>query len=75
VTESVFPFPGGKSYLAPWIIEHFPEHKCYVEVFGGSGAVLVNKPESHTEVYNDLDGDLFSSSRYYGREKRSSSSG
>jgi len=29
-----------------------------VEVFGGSGAVLVNKPESHTEVYNDLDGDL-----------------
>lgn len=58
MTKSVFPFPGGKSYLAPWIIEHFPEHKCYVEVFGGSGAVLVNKPESHTEVYNDLDGDL-----------------
>ncbi|ELZ84487.1 D12 class N6 adenine-specific DNA methyltransferase [Haloferax larsenii JCM 13917] len=58
MTESVFPFPGGKSYLAPWIIEHFPAHKCYVEVFGGSGAVLVNKPESHTEVYNDLDGDL-----------------
>lgn len=44
--------------MAPWIIEHFPEHKCYVEVFGGSGAVLVTKPESHTEVYNDLDGDL-----------------
>jgi len=58
VTKSVFPYPGGKSYLAPWIIEHFPEHKCYVEVFGGSGAVLVNKDESHTEVYNDIDGDL-----------------
>ena len=58
MTKSVFPYPGGKSYLAPWIIEHFPEHKCYVEVFGGSGAVLVNKDESHTEVYNDIDGDL-----------------
>ncbi|MDS0300902.1 DNA adenine methylase [Halogeometricum sp. S1BR25-6] len=58
MTESVFPFPGGKAYLAPWIIEHFPPHSCYVEVFGGSGAVLVTKESSHTEVYNDQDGDL-----------------
>lgn len=58
MTESVFPFPGGKALLAPWIIEHFPPHKCFVEVFGGSGAVLVSKEPSHTEVYNDQDGDL-----------------
>jgi DNA adenine methylase len=58
MTESVFPFPGGKSLLAPWIIEHFPPHKCYVEVFGGSAAVLLTKDPSHTEVYNDVDGDL-----------------
>lgn len=58
MTDSVFPFPGGKSYLAPWIIKHFPPHKCYVEVFGGSAAVLVNKKKSHTEVYNDKDGDI-----------------
>lgn len=56
--RSVFPYPGGKSYLAPWIIDHFPQHKCYVEVFGGAGAVLLNKEPSHTEVYNDRDGDL-----------------
>ncbi|WP_435182997.1 DNA adenine methylase [Halobellus sp. EA9] len=56
--ESVFPYPGGKAYLAPWIIEHFPPHKCYVEVFGGGAAVLLTKEPSHTEVYNDLDGDL-----------------
>lgn len=56
--ESVFPFPGGKSYLAPWIIDHMPDHKCYVEVFGGSAAVLLTKAESHTEIYNDQDGDL-----------------
>lgn len=58
MTKSVFPYPGGKAYLAPWIIEHFPAHECYVEVFGGSAAVLVTKEESHTEVYNDRDGDL-----------------
>ena len=58
MTESIFPYPGGKAYLAPWIIEHFPPHQCYVEVFGGSAAVLVTKEESHTEVYNDQDGDL-----------------
>lgn len=58
VTTSVFPYPGGKSYLAPWIIDHIPPHRCYVEVFGGSAAVLVTKDESHIEVYNDRDGDL-----------------
>lgn len=56
--KSVFPYPGGKTYLASWLISHFPEHKCYVEVFGGGASVLVNKDESHTEVYNDRDGDL-----------------
>lgn len=58
MVESVFPYPGGKALLGSWIIEHFPQHKCYVEVFGGSAAVLVQKDKSHTEVYNDRDGDL-----------------
>lgn len=58
MTESVFPYPGGKSYLAPWIIEHLPPHKCYVEVFGGGASVLLTKESSHTEIYNDLDDDL-----------------
>lgn len=56
--KSVFPYPGGKTQLAEWIIDYFPEHKCYVEVFGGGASVLVNKPESHTEVINDRDGDI-----------------
>lgn len=56
--ETVFRYPGGKCMLSPWIVDHFAEHKCYVEVFGGSGAVLLNKPESHVEVFNDLDGDI-----------------
>ncbi|AUV84720.1 adenine methyltransferase (plasmid) [Salinigranum rubrum] len=35
-----------------------PDHRCYVEVFGGSGALLYNKPESTVEVYNDINDDL-----------------
>lgn len=58
--DTVFPFPGGKSRFASWILEHVPEHTCFVEVFGGAAGVLVNKdPEtSDVEVYNDADGDL-----------------
>ena len=58
--DAVFPYPGGKSKLASWILEHLPEHTCYVEVFGGAANVLVNKDQdrSEVEVYNDRDGDL-----------------
>lgn len=55
---SVFPYPGAKSRMAGWIVERFPRHECFVDVFGGSGDILVNKPRSRVEVYNDQDGDL-----------------
>lgn len=50
-----FPYPGGKSEYAPWIVEHFPAHEMYVEGFGGAAGVLFQKPVSDIEVYNDLD--------------------
>ncbi len=58
--DAVFPFPGGKSRLASWILEYVPEHTCFVGVFGGAAGVLVNEdPEASSgEVYNDRDGDL-----------------
>lgn len=55
---SAFPYVGGKTTLAQWIVDHLPAHTVYVEPFGGSAAVLLNKPRSTVEVYNDLDCDL-----------------
>lgn len=51
-------YHGGKFRIAPWVIEHFPPHKCYVEPFGGAAGVLIQKPRCYAEVYNDLDGDI-----------------
>ena len=49
---------GGKWNLAPWIISHFPEHQNYVEPCGGAASVLLQKPRSPLETYNDLDGNV-----------------
>lgn len=46
---------GGKSYLARWIIDQFPNHRVYVEPFGGMANVLLKKQRSEVEVFNDLD--------------------
>lgn len=51
-------YHGGKWKLADWIIGHFPNHRVYVEPFGGGGSVLLRKPRSYAEIYNDMDGEI-----------------
>lgn len=56
--RAIMKYPGSKWSIAKWIIDFFPEHHSYLEPFFGSGAVLFNKPRSHIETVNDLDGNV-----------------
>lgn len=50
---------GNKTRLLPILYAVFPkEVPRYIDVFGGSGAVLLGKPKSKFEVFNDVDGEL-----------------
>jgi len=49
---------GGKTRRANRLARLLPAARCYVEVFGGSAAVLFEKERSPVEVYNDADGEL-----------------
>ena len=58
--KAPFGWIGGKAKLAKQIIEMMPEHKLYVEVFGGSLSVLYAKPFTYkiVEVVNDINSEL-----------------
>lgn len=58
VTKPALRYHGAKFRLASWIMQFFPPHQVYTEAFGGAAGVLLQKPRSYSEVYNDLDGDV-----------------
>lgn len=43
---------------APWYIENMPPHKAFVDLFGGGCNIILRKPRSKFEIYNDLDGEV-----------------
>lgn len=51
-------YHGGKWVLASWIISHFPKHDIYTESYAGAASVLLRKPRSYAEIYNDMDGEI-----------------
>jgi DNA adenine methylase len=56
----VIAWPGGKTRLLRYLLPLIPKHNLYCEVFGGGMALFLAKPESPTEVINDINGELIS---------------
>jgi DNA adenine methylase len=56
--RSLLRYFGGKWAIAPWVLAHLPPHRVYVEPFGGAASILLRKPRSRIEVYNDLDEEI-----------------
>ena len=60
---------GGKFNMIKFLLQFVPPHKVYVEVFGGSGALLFAKEPSKLEVFNDIDSEVVNFFRIL-RDKR-----
>ena len=57
--KSFIPWVGGKRSILHIILDCFPDrYERYIEPFGGGGSVILGKPKTAFEVYNDFDGDL-----------------
>lgn len=53
-----FGWYGGKFSHLNWLLPLLPKCHHYCEPFAGSAAVLLNRPPSPVETYNDIDGEV-----------------
>lgn len=58
MADTLMQYPGGKSGQFKRIEKIMPDHTCWVEGFGGSGVMTLNKQPAEVDVYNDLDSEL-----------------
>ena len=54
----IIPWIGGKRRLADTLLNRFPPHTCFVEVFAGGAALYFMKHPADVEVINDVNGDV-----------------
>lgn len=54
----IIPWIGGKRRIADTLLNRFPAHTCYVEVFAGGAALYFMKNAAPVEVINDVNGDV-----------------
>ncbi|MEQ1685444.1 MAG: DNA adenine methylase [Burkholderiaceae bacterium] len=54
----IIPWIGGKRRIADTLLNRFPAHTCYVEVFAGGAALYFMKHPAEVEVVNDVNGDV-----------------
>jgi len=62
---------GNKSAIADKIINHFPQHNTYIELFFGAGGIFFNKPKARYNFLNDLDSNVYNCFTVLMREKQS----
>jgi len=53
-----FGWYGGKYSHLDWLLPLLPQTTHFCDVFGGSAAVLLNRPPALVETYNDLDSEV-----------------
>jgi len=58
IAKPALRYHGSKFRLAPWLLGFLPVHRTYIEAFGGAAGLLLRKPPSDLEVYNDLDEEI-----------------
>lgn len=60
--RALFKCHGGKFFVAPWVVDHFPsdyENMTYIEGCCGACNVLLRKNPSKIEIINDIDQDVY----------------
>lgn len=53
-----FGWYGGKYNHLDWLLPQLPESYHFVDVFGGSAAVILNRDPSPIDTYNDINGEV-----------------
>ena len=60
IRKAPFAWTGGKSRTIDWVLSAIPDSETFVDVFGGSGTVMLNKPASGNDVFNDINSGIVS---------------